>query len=192
MKRTRFIFILAVSSLLLFSCGIVETEPKKEVRFNFIFEQGTPSRTYFDLGMSAQAGQETSALSKALHEYNQALVLVIDLSKYGSWDVLNDTPELAQLYAEQDSLKQFTDQLDYWDGWVEHVGRYFKIVANQSLEIGEDHATGYVPGVLGLNHFFVALCKDDYLLWKGEMATDAEPGVAQTVKIPMDYYNSLP
>lgn len=188
MKQSIIVLIMAVSALLLLSCGVFETEPNKEIKFNFVFEQGADHSHIISVEKNAT---ENMKLQKTLRDYNKAYIMVIDLSHFKTNEDFLASEEYSAYKTERDLLAE-GNALEYWKGYLELIGKHFGIITNQALEIGVDHATGYVPGVIGFNYFFVGLLKDDFILYTGESFTDAEPGKPQTVKIPVQYYNDLP
>lgn len=188
MKIINRFFPIIVIGMLFLSCDILSTdEQQRSIKFTLMLEteqgiHGPPSPLSKDLN----ANQPVS-LKKILSEYDNAKIMVIDCSKYKSEDDLFASNEYLAYHEEMENLPAGT--LYHWNEQVKLVEHHFPIIANQLLEIGDGHATGYIPGVIGLNRIYVALCQDNYLLYSGGSYVVAEPGLPQQVKIYVGEYH---
>jgi hypothetical protein len=166
--------ILALFSLticvLLFGCSRQATEPgEKDINFTFTVEYVDHSSasslfSYSEVESDkAEHGQRKIANHSLL--FNMARVMVLDMSKYDSWTDFQSTDEWDDYRADRDA---WTGDRNSWAAWKGFIGNYFPVVADQTLAMDDDHATGNVPGVVGQNRFIMAFTEGDVIEYLGE------------------------
>jgi sulfatase modifying factor 1 len=110
---------------------------------------------------------------------DEARVLVIDLSKYRSWEEIEHSEEYR---AYERDAGQFRD-LRVWGEWVKLIGAHFPIATEQSLQRQGVYFVGNVAGAVGLNDIAVALIEKGKLHYIGEVMALGTEGAPQTLEI---------
>jgi uncharacterized protein YfaP (DUF2135 family) len=105
-----------------------------------------------------------------LQSIDLARVLVADLSDH---DDLNDFLESNTYEEFQEDYEDLQENLTSWGEWEKLVKKHFKVITNQTLDIGRTSAKGTVQGVRGLNFIFVALLENNEIQYDSWGDTDA-------------------
>ena len=96
---------------------------------------------------------------------NSVRVMVLDLSKYNTWQQFIATPEGQQFHSIKNSTFQQTKSWAEWEGFYRN---YLNVVSNQALEIKNGYASGTVTGVIGLNRIILGFLDGDVIWYSGE------------------------
>jgi hypothetical protein len=120
----------------------------------------------------------SSALGKANQSessVDQVMVMILDWTMYDSIAEYFNSDDYKQFSVVRDTLLS-QNKLTKWDDWVKLLGDYFRIVANQSLNIEGDNAHGVVAGVEGLNYVLVQMFENGVLMHTFEGHVRAKAG----------------
>ncbi len=160
------VLILGLCSGFLTDCAKEPTSAEKEATIGLRFRyssQGAPR-----LGrLPACPRQQATPLAKPAQsaEVEMVRVMVLDFSAYDS----------SMQYFESEDYRHYTHARDtwagdlkYWGEWRKLLGDFFRIVADQALNISGDVAKGTVTGVMGLNYLCVAGIEADTIRFWGE------------------------
>ena len=152
-----YLFLLMILVLIVGACNKQTSEP--EALPSISIQLGEPqdhdgSRLYID----QTAPANDSSLNKILiaESVDQVMVMILDFSMYDSSGQYFDTQEFKEFSNVRDGLFQ-EGKLTQWAEWEKLLGDYFRVVADQNLNIEGHHATGIVAGVVGLNYVVVGL-----------------------------------
>ena len=152
------------------SCGRQSTEPgDKNIHFTLTVEYVDHLMTvslFSNAGNeSGDAGNGQSRVANSSLLFNMARIMVLDLSKYDSWSDFQTTDDWTDYLADRDA---WTGNRNSWAAWKGFIGNYFPIVADQTLAMDDEHATGNVPGVIGQNRLIMAFTEGDVIEFLGE------------------------
>jgi uncharacterized protein YfaP (DUF2135 family) len=180
-KRLFFAAICGPALLVLASrCGRHATEPGPGravfvIKPHFSESPVSPGRTHVDK-------------SAGLMAVDQVRILVLDLSRYDSWQEFIAT-EKGQRFHEVkhgDFMETVT-----WADWQKFYATYFTVVSDQSLEVNDTTATGTVTGVIGLNRFVIAFIQGDTIRYSGEAdAQGREQAQPQEVDVSVERWEA--
>ncbi|HPG38918.1 MAG TPA: hypothetical protein PLP19_08685 [bacterium] len=124
-------------------------------------------------------------VSQSESSVDQVMVMILDWTMYDSIADYFNSEDYEQFSVVRDTLIN-QGKLTKWDEWVKLLGDYFRIVANQSLNIEGDHARGVVSGVEGLNYVLVQMFENGVLMHSYEGHVRAKSG--ETVKANITQY----
>lgn len=179
METIKIIFKTIIISILsiIIGCTKNSTEPLSNTEFNVIIHYGeNPDGS---LAKKADHDHGSKKLS-GIQKYDMARIMVLDFSKYGNWEGFLRSADATEYYADLDA---WSGNRDSWAEWRGFLGNYFIIVCDQTLDIGEELATGTVTGAIGHNHFFMAFTNGDIIEFQGEGSADGVAGETQEVNI---------
>ena len=148
------IYIFLISLFFLAGCTEQPSAPQQGASIRFAFGDGT---TNHPLWLSLSQTDTSLAKSLALESIDEVRVMILDFSAYdSSWQYF-----ASQDFAEYEIARDnWTGDLDKWGEWQKLLGDYFRVVADQSLNIEGSQAKGTVSGVIGLNYIFLMLLEN--------------------------------
>jgi uncharacterized protein YfaP (DUF2135 family) len=111
---------------------------------------------------------------------DQVRILVLDMSRYDSWDEFIATAKGQRFLEEQSG--EFAETVT-WAEWQRFYGSNFLVVSDQALAVNDTAAVGTVTGVLGLNRFVIGFVENDSIRFSGEAAAVGRSGKPQEVEM---------
>ncbi|MBN1893530.1 PEGA domain-containing protein [bacterium] len=96
---------------------------------------------------------------------NNVRVMVLDLSRYQTWQAFIATPEGQEFHSIKHGSFETTKTWAEWEGFYNN---YMRVVSNQTLEIKNGYASGTVTGVIGLNRIVLGFLDGDVIWYSGE------------------------
>src|SRR4030042_3619454 len=118
---------------------------------------------------------------------NNVRILVMDLSKYQTWEQFIASSESQTINSIKNSTFQKTKTWAEWEGFYRN---YLTVVSNQNLEIKTGYATGTVTGVVGLNWIVLGFLDGDVIWYSGEAhPVGGEGAHAHSVYVPVEAWS---
>ncbi len=153
-----FILLLIIVVFLVGACNKQISEPEQLPSISIQLSDETVSHDGPRLYIAESLLPDDSSLKKVLNteSVERVMVMILDFSMYDSSEQYFDSPDYKEFAKVRNELNQ-QGKLTQWAEWEKLLGDYFRIVADQNLNIDGHHATGVVTGVVGLNYVLVGL-----------------------------------
>ena len=186
-KIFTFCILLLFISLVFTQCSQHSTDPSMP-KNGFLLEIAFSENVTPGVMKRGQEAIPKKAPLYTASEYNMARVMVLDISDYDSWADFDSTNEGESYYHTRDHWLQDGGDYRIWSEWRGFLGDFFPIVADQILNIEEDHVTGTVAGVLGNNRIILSLTHNDTIHWLGENDAFGIEGQMDVVEIELGFW----
>ncbi|MBN2413009.1 hypothetical protein JXQ31_15080 [candidate division KSB1 bacterium] len=153
-----FILLLIMVVFLAGACNKQTSEPEQLPSISIQLSDETGIHDGSRLYIAESLLPDDSTLKKNLNteSVEQVMVMILDFSMYDSSEQYFDSPDYKEFTKIRDGLTQ-QGKLTQWAEWEKLLGDYFRIVADQNLNIDGHHATGVVAGAVGLNYICVGM-----------------------------------
>jgi len=176
-----YIFLLMILILIAGACDKQTSEPEEPASISIQLSEGTVNHDGSRLYVADKTSQYDSALNKILdtESVEQVMVMILDFSMFDSSRQYFDSQDFQEFTIVRDGLYE-DGKLTRWAEWEKLLGDYFRIVADQNLNIDDHHATGVVAGVVGLNYVIVGMISNGIIEYWYEGDVVAKAG--ETVK----------
>jgi uncharacterized protein YfaP (DUF2135 family) len=115
------------------------------------------SNSTFDENMKSQSQMNKKMEAQSI---DLARIMVADLSAHETIEAFWGSEDYREF---MDDFNEWEGDLTKWSEWERLIGDHFEIISNQNLRIEDNRVRGTVPGVQGLNYFFVALLEDNVI-----------------------------